>query len=240
MVNKNFFVIIVRSRTLYLLGIIFFFLVGWALMLQQVINTNANLAAKVSGKKIVVDPGHGGNDPGAKSYLGLREKKINLEVALKLKKYLSQVGIYCLLTREDDRDFCEATIQYLASKRHDLSYRAKIANDYQADLFISIHANSFPSPKYHGAQTFFDTKNSESKKLAQTIQKQLIMQLGKNKRHIKPGNFRVLQEVQMPAVMVEIGFLSNPEEAALLADSNYCDRIAQAIYAGIINYLAKA
>lgn len=198
MVNRNLFVFIFKLRTLYWAGIIISFFAGWVLVAQKVIFTNSNLTGKISGKKIVIDPGHGGSDPGTRSANGLLEKMVNLEVALKLKKYLSQVGVYCLLTREDDRDFYEETIQYLASKRHDLSYRARVANDYDADLFISIHGNSFPSPKYHGAQTFFNSKSPESKKLAQAIQRELLLQLGKNKRHIKPGDFRVLNEVTMP------------------------------------------
>lgn len=237
--RKRFVVVFITSNLLYSLVIIFGLIMGFWLLKQQSIWTNLPLSSMVSGKKVVIDPGHGGDDPGAKSQSGLAEKNINLDVALKLKKYLSRVGVYCIMTRESDQDFFNVLNGSTSKKRRDLGFRTRIANESKADLFLSIHANSFPQSIYRGAQTFFEPNNPQSRKLAQVIQYYLVKELGPNKRRPRPGDFRVLKDTRMPGVTVEIGFLSNPEEARLLNDPNYRERLAEAIFHGVVGYFSN-
>ena len=205
-------------------------------MQQPSVWTGVPLSTMVSGKKVVIDAGHGGRDPGAKAQTGLREKDLNLDVALMLKKQLSRLGIYCVMIRETDRDFCDEGADLPNKKRQDLIHRVRIANEHRADIYLSIHANSFPQTQYRGAQTFFEPDNPDSRRLAASIQAQLVQRLGPNKRQIKPGDFRVLKSTGMPAVTIEVGFLSNPEEAQLLGRSEYREKLAEAICHGVIDY----
>jgi N-acetylmuramoyl-L-alanine amidase len=236
---RRLVVITIRGQWLYLALIIFVLGFGLWMLLEPAIWTNLPWSTLISGKKVVIDAGHGGGDPGAKSLTGVSEKDINLDVALKLKKYLSRVGVYCVMTREIDQDFFNATILAASKKQRDLMYRTRVANKSRAELFLSIHANSFPQTIYHGAQTFFNPHNQQSRRLAQAIQYYMIKNLGPNRRRPKPGDFRVLNDIKMPGVMIETGFLSNPEEAALLNNPQYRDRIAVAIYHGVIAYLSN-
>jgi N-acetylmuramoyl-L-alanine amidase len=237
--RKRLIVVTVNGKMLYLIVIIFGLFLGLWMLNEPAIWTNLPLSSMVAGKKIVIDAGHGGIDPGAKSQSGLLEKNINLDVALKLKKHLSQVGVYCIMTREYDRDFFNDNNSTTSKKRRDLGYRTRMANESRADLFLSIHANSFPQTIYRGAQTFYNNKDPLSQKLAQAIQYHLVKELGPNNRRPKPGDFRVLNDTRMPSVTIEIGFLSNPEEAKLLSDPEYRERVAAAIYHGVIGYFSN-
>lgn len=234
--QRTFFVII--DRNMLYIGLILL-LTGMAAFIfrNPAVWTQVPSAALISGKRVVIDPGHGGFDPGAKSPGGVLEKNINLDVALRLKKYLSQVGVNCIMVRETDRDYADyrGTVSG-TMKQRDLAYRIHLANQCGANLFLSIHANSFPQTYYRGAQTFFNPENPVSRKLAFCLQRQLVTRLGPNQRKIRPGDFRVLKETKMPGAIVEIGFLSNPGETALLADPDYREKLAQAIYCGILDY----
>lgn len=126
----------------------------------------------------------------------------------------------------------------ILKKRRDLFRRIQLANQSHGNIFLSIHANSFPQTIYRGAQTFYNKNEPESQKLAEAIQFHLVKRLGPNNRVAKAGDFRVLNETTMPGVTVEVGFLSNPGEAKLLGDSGYRERIAQAIYLGVIYYFS--
>ena len=229
-------IVLMRGEYLYSLALLICFAVGLWLYSQPSVWTSLPLASMVSGKRVVIDAGHGGIDPGAQSQTGLLEKDLNLDVSLRLKKYLSQVGVYCVMIRETDRDFMEGPENLRHKKRQDLINRARMANESNADIYLSIHANSFPQSEYRGAQTFYEPGSAESQRLAKAIQNQLVLKLGPNNRKIKPGNFRVLQDSRMPAVTVEVGFLSNPDEAALLAHPEYRERLAEAIYQGVVAY----
>jgi N-acetylmuramoyl-L-alanine amidase len=239
MFRKHVLVVVINGKLLYLFVIVFCLTMGIWMLNEPTIWTNLPLSSMISGKKVVIDAGHGGVDPGAKSETGILEKEINLDVALKLKKHLAQVGVYCIMTRESDQDFFNTPNIASSKKKRDLIYRTRIANESKADLFLSIHANSFPQPIYRGAQTFFNSNDPLSKRLAQTIQYQLIKDLGPNNRRPKPGDFRVLNDTRMPGVTIEIGFLSNPDEAKLLSDPQYRDRVAVAIFHGVIGYFSN-
>lgn len=191
----------------------------------------------LAGKKIVIDPGHGGLDSGA-SRGNLIEKEITLEVGKKLEQMLSQAGAIVILLRNNESDLAgdEFTGAIREHKQEDMKRRVSYANEAQADLFISIHTNAVPGPTWSGAQTFYKPDSLESKRLAKAVQQELKRILGNTNRSIGSGNFYVLKNVNMPAVLVEVGFISNPDEGKLLADSQYQSRIAYAIMAGIAAY----
>jgi N-acetylmuramoyl-L-alanine amidase len=225
---------------LYFLVLVLGIGIGLWLLRQPAVWTSIPLASLVSGRKVVIDAGHGGGDPGAKSRSGLVEKQLNLEIALRLKKHLSRVGVYCVMIREQDIDYFGAAGGYGTKKRRDLNHRVHIVNQSKADIFLSIHANSFPQIVYHGAQTFYNQENPESKRLAEAIQGQLVNRLGPNHRKAKGGDFRVLNSIKIPGVIIETGFLSNHEEARLLATEQYREKLSYAIYQGVIAYFSKA
>jgi N-acetylmuramoyl-L-alanine amidase len=195
------------------------------------------MADKISGRLVVIDPGHGGHDPGAVAPDGILEKDIVLNIAKHLQGFLNQAAVHTILTREGNDSVKPAPGRsFLGSKRQDLIERAEIANRAKADLFISIHCNSFPQSIWSGAQTFYYPGQAESKRLAVVIQSELVRRLGPNRRQANAGDYRVLKDTHMPAVVVEVGFLSNPREARLLADPSYQKKVAEAIYWGILRY----
>ncbi|HHY10255.1 MAG TPA: cell wall hydrolase [Firmicutes bacterium] len=194
-------------------------------------------AFSVAGKTIVIDAGHGGPDPGAVSARGALEKEITLNVAKELEYLLKRAAVFTVMVRHGDYDLADSSERNLLNrKRQDLARRVAIAEEAGADLYISIHANYFPSPIWSGAQTFYYEGQEEGMQLARCLQAELVRYLGPNHRLARPGEYRVLRDTSMPAALVEVGFLSNPQEAALLGKKSYQKRIAAAILAGIIRY----
>jgi len=172
---------------------------------------------------IVLDPGHGGRDPGAVCR-DIYEKDLNLKIAAKLYILLKNQGITVKMTRTDDR--------YLL-----LSDRVILANKLKADIFISIHCNASGSSKAKGIETLYYPGSTKGEALAEKIQFHLIDKLKRIDRGIKSrSDLFVLKYTSMPAVLIECGFLSNKEELKLLTDCNYIDNIAAAILGGIGNY----
>ncbi|WP_230866836.1 N-acetylmuramoyl-L-alanine amidase [Iocasia frigidifontis] len=178
--------------------------------------------------KVVVDPGHGSIDTGT-SYGEIYEKDINLRVALLVAEELEKVNIIPILTRKKDK-------LYMNSRQKDIRHRPEIANKNKADLFISIHANNFPSSQPSGSQVFYKPGSGESRKLAEEIQQELIKLRQANQRSIKNGDFYVLKKAQCPAVLIETGFLSNPTDRERLTDPVYQKQLAIALKNGIINF----
>ena len=188
-----------------------------------------------SKKVIVIDVGHGGNDPGKISANGIEEKQINLEIASYLKDYLIAQGFSVYLTRENDCGLYDANAAN--KKRSDMNNRIQFFKDKNASLVVSIHQNSYPDSFQHGAQTFYYTNSEESKTFAQYIQRSLLTIDETNTRTEKASDsYFILKNSPVPSVIVECGFLSNPEETARLSDSNYQKRIAYAISMGICSY----
>ncbi len=191
----------------------------------------------ISGRTIVIDAGHGGIDPGAVSASGVLEKEVTLAVSKELEDLLKRAAVYVILARQGDYDLADSSeTNLLKRKRQDLSRRVLIAEEANADLYISIHANYFPSPRWSGAQTFYYEASASGRKLATTLQTELVRHLGPNNRLARPGDFRVLRDTTMPAAMVEVGFLSNPREAQLLSEGEYQKQVAAAIFAGLLRY----
>lgn len=217
---------------LLLLGLLLLSGGGWYTL-------SALSASNLQNKVIVLDPGHGGQDPGAQ-FGGIQEKNINLAIAIRLRDVLAAKGCKVILTREVDKDFFLPNfVLGRMAKRAELSQRIKMASINQADLFISLHANSFPGGNSYGMETYYQVKSLAGKELAEFIQTELKKIQTDNKRIAKSGDYYLLNQTQMPSVIVEVGFLSNPRERKLLQDLNYQDRIAASIASGIEGYFHK-
>lgn len=190
------------------------------------------------GKSIVIDAGHGGKDSGARSAGGLLEKDITLSIALNLSKLLSQAGAKVALTRTTDTDLAtERDRQLRQRQRGDLKGRVNLVHTHQPDLFISIHCNAVPSPTWHGAQTLYQEGNAAGKQAATLIQQSFQENLIDTTREPQSvSRLYVLRKVHRPAVLAEVGFLSNPAEAYELNTETYQERVAMALYVGILSY----
>ncbi|GAB6152979.1 N-acetylmuramoyl-L-alanine amidase [Desulfosporosinus burensis] len=187
---------------------------------------------------VLIDAGHGGVDPGAVGISKVLEKDVTLAVSKRLQALIQQSGAKSIMVRVEDRDL--GTSQRLAErKREDLAQRIQLAMDSQAEVYLSIHANSFPDAKLTGAQTFYHADSRSGKLLAQAIQQELNI-MTKGKRVIK-GNqdIYVLKKANQAAVTVELGFLSNLEEEQLLTTPEYQQQLAVAIYKGLTVYFRK-
>lgn len=197
------------------------------------------LSWALAEKVIVVDPGHGGVDPGAVGKNNALEKDIVLAIGHRLALFLRQGGARVLMTRETDTDLSDPELFGLyAKKRQDLARRVALANNSKADLLISIHINSFPDPRQYGAQTFYQGSSPASLRLARAIQKELNFFLNDEDREPLTGNYYILRETKIPAVIVEAGFLSNPRESKKLSDPSYQTKIAFCLFAGLVRYFA--
>jgi N-acetylmuramoyl-L-alanine amidase len=188
------------------------------------------LSWAVANQVVVVDPGHGGIDSGATGPGGTAEDRVNLAISQHLAEFFNQGGAHVFLTRQDEN------VQE-GESGDDLVERVRLAQRVGADLFISIHCNAFDS-REKGAQLFYDPKSPEGKKLAEAIQTEISRRLANTDRVPLSIDAFVLRTQQIPAVIVEVGFISNPREEKLLADPGYQRQMAFAIYAGIVNYLA--
>lgn len=197
----------------------------------QIEPVSANEFAFFKGKTVVVDAGHGGCDPGA-IYKDIYEKQINLQIAIKLKGLLEETGIKVLLTRNGDYHLVKE------SQRRDLAKRVELANNSKASLFISIHVNTHHNPTRGGAEVFYYPESEKSKLLAECILDELRSFYNTPpKRTIKTSNYYVLRNAGIPAAMVEVGFLSNPDDRSRLINSDYQELLAKRISCGIVKYL---
>ncbi len=186
---------------------------------------------------IVIDPGHGGRDPGKVGVNNALEKDVNLSISLKLKNLLEQNDIKIIMTREEDIGFY--SLSDSNKKRADLNARVGIINDSGADFAVSIHQNSFPEEYVKGAQVFFRSESQQGKLLAEIIQAQIIKTIADdNHRKAKPNSsYYMLTKTECPLVIVECGFMSNIREAALLIDEDYQEKMAYAIHLAILRYI---
>ncbi|MDO5037897.1 MAG: N-acetylmuramoyl-L-alanine amidase [Tissierellia bacterium] len=173
---------------------------------------------------IVIDPGHGGSDSGAVSQVdGTYEKTLNIQVANRLKSLLEGAGYPVLMTRYGDEGM-------------GLYERADLANEAGADIYLSIHFNSFGNSKPTGIETYYHDTKPEDQALADYIQAELIRLTGAYNRGVKTANFCVIRETDMTAALVELGFLSNPDDMAAINSPGYLDTLAQALYNGLVKY----
>lgn len=194
----------------------------------------------LTGKVIILDAGHGGMDGGA-NVQDVMEKEIALSVTLKVRDYLQEQGALVLLTREKDVDLAlQDTKGIRQRKQEDLRNRVQMINDSEADLFLTIHLNSFPSASSKGAQTFYTNRFEENEQVAKFIQTEIIRNLENTKRDAKTINHvYLLNYAKKPGALVEIGFLSNNEEREKLMSDKYQEKIASSIYMGILRYFTE-
>ncbi len=188
---------------------------------------------------VVIDAGHGGDDPGKVGINGAWEKDINLQVAERLKLLLEANDIEVVMTRESDEGLNDANASN--KKVQDMKRRIELIEETAPALTVSIHQNSYPEEYVHGAQVFYYTGSREGRQLAEMIQNQLVEKADpENKRQVKANDsYYLLKKTGVPIVIVECGFLSNSAEAEKLCTPEYQDRIAWAIHMGILQYLNR-
>ncbi|ONI37957.1 N-acetylmuramoyl-L-alanine amidase CwlD [Candidatus Epulonipiscium fishelsonii] len=191
------------------------------------------------GKTVVIDPGHGGYDPGKVGLSGIYEKDINLSIAHILREYLEKSGATVVMTRDEDEDL--DGIEGKFSKKGDMNTRKEIINDSDADLIVSIHQNAFTQSNIRGAQVFYYNDESPGKLLAQLVQKNIKEIVDNNNtRQVKPSeHYYILRTTDMPSIIIECGFLTHVEEEKLLMSREYQDKLAFAIYKGIVEYFQQ-
>lgn len=233
MVNKIFAVKrIWLSLVVFLIAILIIFAY---ISTTTVYNVSLNYSKK--SKTIIIDAGHGGFDGGA-SVADILEKDINLKIALNLRDCLSALGYDIILTRDTDSATNTEGNSIRTKKISDMKNRLKIMKNYPEAIFISIHLNKFESASIKGAQVFYSINHENSKTLAKSIQKNIkdLLQ-NDNHREVKKcdKNTYLLYNSPIPAVIVECGFLSNPNELSLLKSEKYQKEMAYAIFSGVIS-----
>ncbi|MBM7601836.1 N-acetylmuramoyl-L-alanine amidase [Virgibacillus halotolerans] len=195
----------------------------------------------LSGKTIVIDPGHGGPDGGAVGKDKTQEKDISLIVAKRLQNYLQQSGAVVYLTREKDTDLAAEDTKGLSRRKsEDIRKRLAFIHDKEADFFVTVHLNALPSSRWSGAQTFYYPKFDESKHMAKMIQGEIIRNLENSSRSpLAINGVYLLKHAEIPGALVEIGFLSNERELQLLKREDYQRQMAASIYEGILRYVTE-
>ncbi len=190
---------------------------------------------------VIVDAGHGEPDGGAVSDDGVKESNLNLQIANKLRDELALRGYQVIMTREDENNISglndDSTIRSIKSQ--DINNRVNLANSSGAEFMISIHMNKYEDPKYFGWQTFYSKNSEKGKLLAECIQAQIRETTGiENKREaLKIEGIKIIDKTTIPVVIVECGFLSNPEECAKLQNPNYQAKLVEGIISGVELFL---
>lgn len=200
----------------------------------------SSAGSQPSKKVVVIDPGHGGEDPGKVSTEGVLEKDVNLAISGRLKSALEDAGYEVILTRENDNGLYDENASN--KKITDMKKRCEIIENANADIVVSIHQNSFSQESVHGAQVFYYEYSTEGKVLAEKIQSS-IKQIADsdNGRAAKSNStYYMLVHTPCPTVIVECGFLSNGQETKQLLSDDYQEKIAEAICAGVNMYFEKS
>lgn len=194
-------------------------------------------AKREDTRLIMIDAGHGGNDPGKVGVDGVLEKDLNLQLAKKLKTLLEQQDMEVMLVREEDRGLYDENASN--KKVQDMKRRCELINEEQPVCVVSIHQNSYHEESIHGAQVFYYSMSRESEKLAKVLQSELVrVAEPENTRQAKANDtYYLLKKTEAPVVIVECGFLSNWADCAKLQDENYQDKLVWAIHMGILKYM---
>ncbi len=181
------------------------------------------MRARDGRRVVVIDPGHGGGDPGAVGIGGIQEKEIVMDISRQVATILEQNGVQAVMSRQDDREI-------------ELAPRVQLANRVNADIFVSIHANAIDMsrPDVNGIETYY---YASGERLAQTIHNSLLQGTGARDRRVRQSRFYVLRHTSMPAVLLEVGFVTGAEDAPRLANAAYRTQLAQAIARGVLQYL---
>lgn len=184
---------------------------------------------------IVIDAGHGGIDNGSIGYSGTLESEINLWYAKTLQQYCTEFGFFVTMTRSNDNGLYSPFAKN--KKKDDMKQRQKIIENSSPDMVISIHMNSFPESSSRGAQVFYAKDSAEGKLLADSIQGQFVKNLVKPRQSSEVGDYYIVNCTTAPSVIVECGFVSNPEEEQLLLQEDYKDKVCYSVVCGILKYL---
>lgn len=195
-----------------------------------------NFTAGLRNKVIVIDPGHGGSDPGAIGPNKIQEKTVTLAVAQKLQTLLEKAGAKVLMTRRSDVDVYGPN----ASAVDELKARTMVANNNKADVFVSIHINAFTNPTVGGTATYYYQKTKYDAMLADCIQDNLVAAAGLQDRGTYAARFYVIKRTEMPSVLTELGFISNPKEEQLLTTYQFQQQMAQGIAQGLDKFFMQA
>lgn len=187
---------------------------------------------------VVLDAGHGGEDGGAVSASGLYEKDLNLSIAKLLQEMLEANGVTVVMTRETDTLLYDRNVDYHGRKKAlDLAARRKIGEETPDSIFVSIHMNAYPQAQYHGLQVWYSPNHAHSREIAETIQSTVREHLQtENTRRVKSATSSIylLHHLNCPAVLIECGFLSNPDEAERLNDPEYQKELAFLLFLSIM------
>lgn len=200
------------------------------------LDTSGNEARSIKGKTILVDAGHGGPDCGAIGASGVYEKDVTLAVATELRKQLIAEGANVVMTRTTDRNV--SWVLSTEEDRAELAARVAVAEGAQADVFVSIHLNSFTTPDIGGVETFYCQGSFAGERLAYLVQKSLMQQFDLQDRGVKTAKFYVLRHSTMPTILTELAFISNPREEQLLISPEAQVQFASAILAGLKEYFS--
>lgn len=207
----------------------------------SILSISKNVFATTTEKinyTIVLDAGHGGIDGGSEGVVsGVKESELNLKVTKKLEKLLNTFGFNVVLTRTN----ADGLYSQLATnkKQDDMKKRKEIIQKSKPNMVVSIHMNSFPNKHERGAQVFYQVGEETSKQLAQTIQNEMIKNLVEAREFCNHSDLYILQCTKNPSVVVEGGFLSNPEEEALLITDEYQAKLAYSVFCGILKFFEK-
>lgn len=189
---------------------------------------------------IVIDPGHGGEDGGATSCTGVPESRFNLEITHRLEDLLHLLGYDTLMTRETDVSIYTQGDTIAGKKASDLKERVRIVNARENALLVSIHQNLFPDSRYSGAQVFY-SPTEDSDELAKAMQARFVQTInpGSNRQAKKAEGIYLMQHINCTGILIECGFLSNPQEEAALRSSDYQQKLCCVIATGLTEFLTR-
>ena len=207
---------------------------------SEAVNVMVNNSPIPGRTCIVIDPGHGGIDGGASSCTGVLESQINLEIGLRLNDLLNFLGYRTKMVRTTDTSIYTEGNTIAAQKVSDLKQRVKLVNEQEDCILISIHQNTFSDSKYAGAQVFY-AKDDTSKTLASSLQAKLIETLNpQSNRKSKPSDgIYLMQNITKPGLLIECGFLTNPQEEALLRNATYQQKLCCVIATTLSEYFTS-
>ncbi len=231
--------ILLNKKRVVFITLSLIFSIFYYSFLNTNLETQTVSSIPISNHTIILDAGHGNPDGGAVGEDGSIESDLNLKIVLKLQALLESSNCNVILTRSDENGIYETDSSTIREKKiSDMKNRVKIANNSNAELFLSIHMNKLERSEYSGYQTFFKVKDETSKKIAKSIQLSLDNFLKKEKtREIKSiSGIYLTKNVKIPLVIVECGFLSNAEENKILQTDSYQNELAWSIYIGIMDY----
>ena len=227
-----------RRQLRYIAGLLLLILAGIFFSRSDRLTSAPDARARTPKGVVVLDAGDGGKDPGEVGVGGQLEKDINLQIVLRLKMYLEMNDIQVVLTREDDDGLYRLSDSN--KKSADMRRRIEIINETMPDVMVSIHQNSYHQPEVRGAQVFYYQNSEKGKLFAQIMQKRFDTVLEEENRRQAKANasYYLLTHSKPVSIIVEAGFLSNPQEAERLESEEYQDRIAWTVAMGILQYLS--